>query len=49
MKQDDKGGTHGQIDYVQLPARDIAHSAAFYEKFSTGQSMPPVEALKHRE
>jgi predicted enzyme related to lactoylglutathione lyase len=23
---------HGQIDYVQLPARDIASSAAFYEK-----------------
>ena len=24
--------THGQIDYVQLPALDIAHSAAFYEE-----------------
>jgi predicted enzyme related to lactoylglutathione lyase len=32
VKQDDKGRTHGQIDYVQLPALDIAHSAAFYEK-----------------
>ncbi|HEX6759664.1 MAG TPA: hypothetical protein VF086_14835, partial [Propionibacteriaceae bacterium] len=32
MKQDNKGGTHGQIDYVQLPARDIAQSAAFYER-----------------
>ena len=24
--------THGQIDYVQLPALDIARSAAFYER-----------------
>jgi predicted enzyme related to lactoylglutathione lyase len=26
------GRTHGQIDYVQLPALDIERSAAFYEK-----------------
>ena len=32
MKQEGKGRTHGQIDYVQLPALDIERSAAFYEK-----------------
>jgi predicted enzyme related to lactoylglutathione lyase len=32
VKQDDKRRMHGQIDYVQLPARDIAQSATFYEK-----------------
>ena len=31
MKQDDQDRTHGKIDYVQLPATDIAQSAAFYE------------------
>ena len=32
MKQEGNGRTHGQIDYVQLPALDIERSAAFYEK-----------------
>ena len=32
MTQDAKGRMHGKIDYVQLPARDLARSAAFYEK-----------------
>jgi predicted enzyme related to lactoylglutathione lyase len=31
VKQDEKGRTHGQIDYLQLPALDIERSAAFYE------------------
>jgi predicted enzyme related to lactoylglutathione lyase len=33
--------THGQIDYVQLPALDIARSAAFYEEVF-GWSIDPV-------
>jgi predicted enzyme related to lactoylglutathione lyase len=32
VKQEVKSRTHGQIDYVQLPALDIKRSAAFYEK-----------------
>jgi predicted enzyme related to lactoylglutathione lyase len=32
VKQDEKGRTYGQIDYVQLPALDIQRSAAFYER-----------------
>ena len=32
MNQADMDRRHGQIDYVQLPARDIARSATFYER-----------------
>jgi predicted enzyme related to lactoylglutathione lyase len=31
MTQAEKGPTHGQIDYLQIPALDIKRSAAFFE------------------
>jgi predicted enzyme related to lactoylglutathione lyase len=32
IKVNQQGPAHGQIEYLQLPAHDIARSAAFYEK-----------------
>ncbi len=37
---------HGQIGYLQLPALDIARSAAFYERSSAGRSSSTTEASR---